>query len=126
MPNESGLPSAGDGGTGADAAAGARPPRAWVKVARAAEVPPGGKRLVEVGARRILLAHVGGEWRAVKAVCPHRGGDLARGALAGGTIYCPDHAWGFDLTSGACDRGAEWRVAVYPVRVEGDDVLVGI
>ncbi|MBI3273133.1 MAG: Rieske 2Fe-2S domain-containing protein [Planctomycetes bacterium] len=100
--------------------------RSWVKVARLAEVPPGGRKLVQIEARRIVVFNLEGRLYAVKAICPHRGGDLARGQLAGTLLLCPDHAWGFELATGACDRGAPWRVSTYEVRVEAEDVLVGI
>jgi nitrite reductase (NADH) small subunit len=41
-------------------------------------------------------------------------------------VVCPWHAWEFDCTTGACDFNGEIMVRRYPVRVEGDDILVDI
>ena len=39
-------------------------------------------------------------------------------------LRCPWHGWEFDLETGACLDDPALRAAVYPVRVEGDRVLV--
>jgi nitrite reductase/ring-hydroxylating ferredoxin subunit len=41
-------------------------------------------------------------------------------------VVCPWHAWEFDCTTGACDFNPEIVVRRYPVKVEGDDVLVDV
>jgi nitrite reductase (NADH) small subunit len=52
--------------------------------------------------------------------CPHKGGPLAEGIVAGRTVACPLHNWVIDLTSGdalAPDEGCAER---FTVRREGD------
>jgi nitrite reductase/ring-hydroxylating ferredoxin subunit len=39
-------------------------------------------------------------------------------------VTCPWHAFSFDLTTGACMVDPDLRVPVYPVVVEGADLLV--
>jgi nitrite reductase/ring-hydroxylating ferredoxin subunit len=39
---------------------------------------------------------------------------------------CPWHAWAFDVTTGVVRAPDTGRVAVYAVRVEGEDVLVEV
>ncbi|MGZ3316758.1 MAG: nitrite reductase (NAD(P)H) small subunit, partial [Isosphaeraceae bacterium] len=39
-------------------------------------------------------------------------------------VACPLHKKTFSLESGACLSGDSYRVEVFPVRVEGDDVYV--
>jgi nitrite reductase (NADH) small subunit len=42
-----------------------------------------------------------------------------------GRLICPWHAWSFDPATGTTLNSQE-RVAVYPVTIEGEDVLVKI
>ena len=66
---------------------------------------------------------------------PHLGFNLCRGSLDGAAVVCPLHKARFDLATGAVERDpkllfltmkAKHDLAVYPVRVEGDAVLVGV
>ena len=72
----------------------------------------------------ICLANVEGRLSALGNVCPHREGPLGAGWVEEGMVMCPWHAWAFDVTTGVAAAPEKGRVAVYPVRVEGGDVLV--
>jgi nitrite reductase (NADH) small subunit len=74
----------------------------------------------------ICLARVGGELSALDNWCPHRRGPLGQGWLEGKAVVCPWHSWTFDLTTGEAEYPVSERVAVFPVRVEGEDVLVDL
>ena len=52
-------------------------------VARADEIPPGGRKLVEVRGRDVVVFNVEGEYFALLDRCPHQGGSLCRGKLVG-------------------------------------------
>ena len=52
-------------------------------VARAADIPPGSRKLVHVGERAIVVLNVKGELFALSDKCPHKGGSLSRGKLTG-------------------------------------------
>jgi nitrite reductase (NADH) small subunit len=90
------------------------------------ELPPGELTEIERGDRLYALCNVGGEVRAMAGVCPHRGGPLGQGGLEGGVVTCPWHAWEFDSGTGACLFNDAVRVPLYPVRVEGGEILVDI
>jgi nitrite reductase/ring-hydroxylating ferredoxin subunit len=98
----------------------------WTKLAATSELPPGALIEVERGDDMYAICNVNGEIRAVHGVCPHHGGPLGAGALNGDLIACPWHMWEFDSTTGACAFNAEVKIPTYPVRVEGDAVLVDI
>lgn len=98
----------------------------FVEVARVGDVPPGKGRLVRVDARPIALFHVDGRYYAIKNYCPHEGDDLWRGRIEEGAVICPNHGWRFDLGTGRCVRLGDRDVRAYPVRVEGDRILVGV
>lgn len=91
---------------------------------RLSDLPARGGYLVEVDGEAIALFRVGDEVHAIDNVCPHRDGPLAYGDLRGAVVFCPLHAWGFDVRSGACDEFPGVRVRTYPVHVEGDEIQV--
>ena len=66
---------------------------------------------------------------ACQNTCPHkREAVLSRGILGDQQdvpkVACPMHKKTFSLESGACLSGEDYRVRVFPVRVEGEDVYV--
>jgi nitrite reductase (NADH) small subunit len=76
--------------------------------------------------RAVCLANVNGELCAVDNVCPHRHGPLGQGWVEGGSIVCPWHSWTFSLKTGEAEFPVHARVVVFPVRVQGDDVLIEV
>ena len=98
----------------------------FVKVAETGDLSEGEMMLVEVGDERVLLANVGGSYYATGEVCPHEEGPLSEGYLEAAEVECPWHGSLFDVRTGEnTGPPAAEPVPVYPVRVEGDDVLVG-
>lgn len=98
----------------------------WVRLCAVAEAPaPGEAKEVDAQGVALCLASADGQLAAVDNVCPHRGGPLAEGWLEEGRIVCPWHAWGFDLKTGICAEERS-QVKVYPLQVEGSDVLVNL
>jgi 3-phenylpropionate/trans-cinnamate dioxygenase ferredoxin subunit len=112
-------------------------------VAPAAEVPPGGIKIVSVQGREIGLFNVRGAYYALLNRCPHAGASLCRGQVIGlamsdepGTyrvdrpgqmIRCPWHGWEFDIRT-----GQSWvdpdkvRVPRFDVaRAAGRDIMKG-
>jgi 3-phenylpropionate/trans-cinnamate dioxygenase ferredoxin subunit len=110
-------------------------------VARASEIPAGGRRLVTIEGRRIVVFNLNGEFFALSDTCPHKGGSLAEGILtglvqsdgpgdyqhsrAGEIIRCPWHQWEFDIRTGRswCDP-RRLRLMQYEVSVEPGANLV--
>jgi nitrite reductase (NADH) small subunit len=97
---------------------------AFVKVYSLGKLPPDSVTEVMVGGTLMALCNVGGEVRAVGGVCPHEGGPLGMGAMHDEKVVCPWHAWEFNTRTGELDCGWNTFVPVYPVRIEGDDILV--
>jgi nitrite reductase/ring-hydroxylating ferredoxin subunit len=105
------------------------------RVASVNDVAAGQIVPVEAGGRKLLLASVDGRYYAAQRKCPHLGFNLCRGSLDGAAVVCPLHKAKFDLATGAIERDpkllfigmkAKSDLAVYPVRVEGDDIVVGL
>jgi 3-phenylpropionate/trans-cinnamate dioxygenase ferredoxin subunit len=104
-------------------------------VARAADIPPGTRKLVELGRREILVFNLGGMYFALANRCPHLGGSLNDGVQTaivsspepgvyetsrrGEMIKCPWHGWAFDIRTGVswCDPSTI-KVRRYPASVQ--------
>ena len=97
-----------------------------VPVCRKDEVAPGRFRCVEVEGNKILLYNVSGALYATSATCAHLGGPLDEGLFEEGVVTCPWHGWQFDVRSGESIYDPGRSVAIYPVTVLGDDILVEV
>ena len=101
-------------------------PDSFVKVAQTDEISPGQMKLVELGDERILLVNLEGEFHAIDEVCTHAFAPLSEGGLSGEEVECPLHGGVFSVKSGeALSPPPSETLIVYPVRVEGNDILVG-
>ncbi len=97
------------------------------RVASVSEIPLGRGLRVTVGALEIGLYRVGEGYFAMDNVCPHAGYPLCDGELEGTSIVCPGHGWAFDLVTGlALGEVEEAPITRYPVRIEGDDILIDV
>ena len=98
-------------------------------------LPPGERKIVEVGRRSIGIFNVAGSLYAIRNRCPHQGAELCRGtvggtmlptdtpgaynyALDGRILRCPWHFWEFDITTG------EMIFVPEPQRVKRYDVAI--
>ncbi len=99
----------------------------WVKVARVGDLAPGTLKRAEIDPlHTITLANVDGAYYALDTRCPHQNYPLYAGKLLGHRLVCVGHNWVFDARSGDVLSPRDGApVKTYPVRVEGDDVLVG-
>ncbi len=96
----------------------------WVDAGALESLPPGKKKCVEVGAFSVALVNLEGTVHAIDNNCPHRGGPLSSGDLMGTELWCPLHAWPFDLRTGKCTLFEHAQVRVFDVRVEAGRILV--
>lgn len=106
----------------------------YIKIASIDEVRPGHMKGYSVEGRQVLLANVNDSYYAMENTCPHMGGILSEGKLEGSRVVCPKHGAIFDVTSGkAVENGKMLFLKAkvhdlmsYPVKIEGDDVFIGI
>jgi nitrite reductase/ring-hydroxylating ferredoxin subunit len=99
------------------------------------EIPPDGRKIVEVQGRSIGVFNIGGEFYAIRNTCPHQGGALCEGRVTGfimarapgdytytrrgEIIRCPWHGWEFDIKTGqSWFDPVRTRVRTYAVTVE--------
>lgn len=111
----------------------------FVEVCRLQDLGEGELKKVQAGGKEILLVRRGSRVYATDALCPHLQADLSEGTLHGFILTCPMHHSQFDIRDGHVVRwtdlsGTILRYAsrqvpprpltTYPVRVEGERVLV--
>jgi nitrite reductase (NADH) small subunit/3-phenylpropionate/trans-cinnamate dioxygenase ferredoxin subunit len=95
-------------------------------VCRVGELSEGEGKTVTVNGKLIAVFCSGGAYHAIDDACPHMGASLSGGALEGGIVTCPWHAWRFRLADGAWADNPRIKIGCYAVRVEGDDVQVEV
>jgi nitrite reductase (NADH) small subunit len=99
---------------------------AFVKVASLAQLPPDSVMEVIVDGNPIAVCRRGDQVHALLGVCAHQGGPIGQGALNGDFVACPWHGWEFHCATGENDFDPETKLPTYPVRIEGDDILVDL
>lgn len=99
----------------------------FVKVGTTGNLAPGQGKRVEVSGKKIALFNVDGTYYAVDDTCPHKGGPLSEGELAGSEVTCPWHGAVFDVTTGnVLGPPAAKGVSRYNVRVSGESIEVEV
>jgi len=115
-----------------------------VPVARVSELPPGASRVVRSGRIEVGVFNVDGRYYALPNVCAHQFGPLCEGRVTGtliataGTqwklawvregsiLVCPWHSLEYDITTGRCLAYHGIKLRQYPVRVEGEQIIVSV
>ena len=76
---------------------------------------------------RILIALAEGNVYAVDDMCTHEDASLSKGSLHADCVKCPLHGSRFRLATGeALDEPADEALQTYEVKIEGDNILVGL
>lgn len=84
----------------------------WFRISEVGNIPPREGRAARIGERDLAIFNLGpatasatgDRFLAVDGHCPHQGGPLCDGIVAGETVVCPLHAWKINLKSGAVER----------------------
>lgn len=110
-----------------------------VTIGKTSDLQPGTMKEYNVDEQEIFVARVGDKFYAADNICPHMGGKLGQGKLEGTIVTCPRHASKFDLIDGRVVRWTDWTgiraslsklfkspkpIITYPVKIEGDNILV--
>jgi nitrite reductase/ring-hydroxylating ferredoxin subunit len=99
----------------------------YTYVASLKDLQPGTAQAVRAGGNSILLVNLEGDVYALSNLCTHQKCYLHKGKLEGKAITCPCHFAQFDVTTGAVLSGrAKTPLATYSVKIEKDDILIGI
>ena len=98
----------------------------WVPITACSNIPLREGRAVTLGERQIAIFNLGDRFLATDNQCPHRGGPLCDGIVAGESVVCPLHAWKVRLDTGAVERPAssEKCVTTYPTRIDNGILML--
>ncbi len=92
-----------------------------------AELSEGTPLSVELDGLDLALVREGDDVFAIEDECSHAAVALSEGDVEGCTIECWMHGSRFDLRTGKpTGPPATEPVPVYPVRIDGDDVLIDL
>jgi nitrite reductase (NADH) small subunit len=98
----------------------------FVKVGALSALPPGSVMEAEVNGNTYAICNISGNLRAYDGICPHAGGPLGQGNIEDGRLICPWHAWEYDGLTGINDYDESLKLASFPIKAEGDDILVDV
>ena len=99
----------------------------WHRIACIDEIDEDEPLSVKVGDHTIGVFQLDGEFYAIEDVCPHAFALLSQGFVEGDEVECPLHEAVFHIPTGRCLKApADRDLQTYQVRVEGDDILIGL
>ena len=98
----------------------------WTDIGTLDDIPRLGARTVTTALGEVAVFRTADD--AVFALvnrCPHRGGPLSEGIVAGRKVACPLHNWVIDLTTGNADAPDEGCTTSVPVRLKDGRLWLG-
>lgn len=99
----------------------------WTAITAADNIPPQEGRGVTVAGVEIAIFNLKDGYRTIANKCPHKGGPLCDGIVAGTSVVCPLHGRRFDLNTGMPVRASEPDcVATFPTRIRSGIVYVDL
>lgn len=99
----------------------------YITVATVDELGNGERLIVDIDGDPIAVFNLAGNYYAIMDICSHDDGPVAEGELDGNQIECPRHGARFDVRTGeVLSLPAVVDIPAYPVRVEGDEIQIGL
>lgn len=98
----------------------------FVVVCSEADIPPGTGKMFEIGRDEVGVFNIGGKFYAIDNLCPHEGGPMNEGMIAGGVVTCPLHGWRTDVTTGESLELPGVKVNTFEVKVEDGKVYIKV
>ncbi|MDP1606550.1 MAG: nitrite reductase small subunit NirD [Rhodocyclaceae bacterium] len=99
----------------------------WKKLCALDDIPRLGSRVVKSAKGDIAVFRTADdEVFALHDKCPHKGGPLSQGFVAGKVVTCPMHSWKIQLESGAADAPDVGCARSFAVKLEGDTVWISL
>lgn len=107
----------------------------WHLACNVADIPENGGGCALIEGQQIAIFNFTrrGEWYATQNLCPHRQQMVLSRGMIGSTgteqepkVACPYHKKTFSLKTGECMSGDEYEIKTYPIKVENDNIFIGL
>jgi len=99
----------------------------WKKLCALDEIPRLGSRVVKSPKGNIAVFRTAeDEIFALHDRCPHKGGPLSQGLVAGKVVTCPMHSWKIQLESGAAVAPDIGCAKSFAVKLEAGTVWIAL
>lgn len=99
----------------------------WKRVCSVDDVAAESLKRFDVEGVPVLIANLGGEYRAYPPACPHMEEPLEEsGICKDGVLTCTKHLWQWDMRTGEARGPAEKALLMYELKCDGPDLLVDI
>lgn len=113
-------------------------------VCAAADIPPGGRIIAQIGSRSVGVFNVGGDFYALLNICPHKAANLCDGTVCGTNkpseggdyryeygwegeiLRCARHGWEFNIRTGESLWDPKMRAKTYPAEESGGRIFVTV
>ena len=99
----------------------------WLEVGKISDIPLRGSRCLKMGEMTVALFRTAeNEVFAMEDKCPHKNGPLSEGIVHDGCVTCPLHNWVISLETGEAQGADEGQTAAFPIKLDGQNVLLGL
>lgn len=99
----------------------------WKQVCALEEIPRQGSRPVKSASGMIAVFRTADdEVFALRDRCPHKGGSLSQGIVAGKVVTCPLHSWKIQFENGEAVAPDQGCAKPYPAKVEAGMVWIDL
>ncbi len=99
----------------------------WKKLCTLADIPRLGSRVVKSAKGDIAVFRTADdEVFALHDKCPHKGGPLSQGMVAGKVVTCPMHSWKIQLENGAAVAPDVGCAQSFAVKLEDNTVWIAV
>ncbi|MEP3638807.1 MAG: nitrite reductase small subunit NirD [Paracoccaceae bacterium] len=99
----------------------------WVAIGTLNDIPRQGSRCVKNGDITIAVFRTSDDRVfALEDKCPHKNGPLSQGIVHDGCVTCPLHNWVIALDTGTAQGADEGQTQSFPIKLDGDTVLLGL
>jgi nitrite reductase/ring-hydroxylating ferredoxin subunit len=97
-----------------------------IRVAEAASIPDGERKVIDANGISIGLFHHRGGWYALRNHCLHAGGPVCTGDLEGDTLTCPWHGYQYNLPTGELLVDPSVHLEQYPISIVDGEIYLSI
>ena len=99
----------------------------WIAIGALTDIPRQGSRCVKNGDMTIAVFRTSDDRVfALEDKCPHKNGPLSQGIVHDGCVTCPLHNWVIALDTGEAQGADNGQTQSFPIKMDGETVLLGL